>query len=295
MKIIFIGCVESSLKFLEATYHNTNAEIIGIVTKTQSTFNSDHISLADFAKENNIDWIDYKTNDEMEGWISQKEPDLIYCFGWSHILPISILGIPKYGAIGYHPALLPANRGRHPIIWALVLGLETTGSTFFCLTEEADAGDILNQQIVTIKKNDDARTLYNRLLTVGENQVVELTNAYLGNTIQSINQDDKTANTWRKRTKKDGLIDWRMTTDSILRLVRALTKPYVGAHAVYQENDYIIWKAETVNSDLTKIKNIEPGKVIETSGQTFTVKTGDTLIKITEHEWSTIPQVGEYL
>lgn len=98
-----------------------------------------------------------------------------------------------------------------------------------------------------------------------------------------------------KANKKDGLIDWRMTTDSILRLVRALTKPYVGAHAVYQENDYIIWKAETVNSDLTKIKNIEPGKVIETSGQTFTVKTGDTLIKITEHEWSTIPQVGEYL
>ena len=29
------------------------------------------------------------------------------------------LDIPKYGVVGYHPSLLPRNRGRHPIIWLL--------------------------------------------------------------------------------------------------------------------------------------------------------------------------------
>ena len=34
--------------------------------------------------------------------------------------------MPALGVIGYHPAELPKNRGRHPLIWALVLGLKKT-------------------------------------------------------------------------------------------------------------------------------------------------------------------------
>ena len=28
------------------------------------------------------------------------------------------------GVVGFHPALLPNNRGRHPLIWAKALGLD---------------------------------------------------------------------------------------------------------------------------------------------------------------------------
>jgi len=41
------------------------------------------------------------------------------------------LGIAPLGVVGFHPAALPANRGRHPLIWALFLGLKKTASTFF--------------------------------------------------------------------------------------------------------------------------------------------------------------------
>ncbi len=34
------------------------------------------------------------------------------------------------GVIGCHDTMLPQNRGRHPIIWALALGLKETGQTF---------------------------------------------------------------------------------------------------------------------------------------------------------------------
>ncbi|MEZ2718671.1 methionyl-tRNA formyltransferase [Niallia circulans] len=295
MKIIFIGCVESSLRFLEAIYNNTDAEIVGIVTKSESTINADHVSLANFAKKNQIDWHDFKSESQMEKWIRKKEPDLIYCFGWSHILPSCICEIPKYGSVGYHPSLLPANRGRHPIIWAIILGLEKTGSTFFFLTEEADAGDILNQRTVNIESKDDARTLYNRLLDVGEEQVITLTKDFMNNTIKPIRQEISIANTWRKRSKKDGIIDWRMTTDSILRLIRALTKPYKGAHVIYKGKESIIWRAEKFEKISFDLVNIEPGKVIGVEGNTFVVKTGDSLIKIVEHEWKCIPNVGEYL
>ena len=58
-------------------------------------------------------------------------PDIIFCFGWSRLIKEELLKIPKKGVVGYHPAMLPKNRGRHPLIWALALGIKTTGSTFF--------------------------------------------------------------------------------------------------------------------------------------------------------------------
>lgn len=295
MKIVFIGCVESSARFFKAINRETKAEIVGVVTKAHSNYNADHQSLAPLAEEHNIDWLDFIDNEQIEEWIKNKEPDLIYCFGWSHILPESIFSIPRYGAVGYHPALLPENRGRHPIIWALALGLKQTGSTFFYLTEEADAGDIISQEIVDIENEEDAGSLYEKLMKIGERQVVGLTKKFMNQTIQPVKQDTTKANTWRKRSKSDGLIDWRMSTKSIVSLIRALANPYVGAHAVYQGEDCIIWKAEEISESTILVDNIEPGKVVESDGKIFVVKTGDSLVKIIEHDWKVIPKRGEYL
>ena len=55
----------------------------------------------------------------------------IYKIDTSSNLEKSILKISKIGVLGYHPSFLPFNKGRHPLIWAKVLGLKKTGSTFF--------------------------------------------------------------------------------------------------------------------------------------------------------------------
>lgn len=295
MKIIFIGCVQSSEHFLKAIYRNTEANIVGIVTKTQSNFNADHVSLATFAKQHDIDWIDYKDNNTLLKWINEKCPDVIYCFGWSHLLPREIYSIASKGAVGYHPALLPQNRGRHPIIWALALGLKETGSTFFYLTEAADSGDIINQKVVSISENDDASKLYQKLLEIGEKQVVKLTDDLMKNRILPISQDESKANYWRKRSKKDGEIDWRMGSVNILRVIRALTKPYVGAHFVYQNEEYKVWSAKEIQMENWRYNNIEPGKVLAVNSDSFIIKTGDGLIEITECELQYTPKIGEYL
>lgn len=295
MKIVYIGCVESSLKYLQALSNEKEIEIVGIVTKIISATNSDHVSLVPYAEELGVDWLDFRENKELEEWIRAKKPDLIYCFGWSHILPKSIIDIPECGAIGYHPSLLPANRGRHPIIWAIALGLNETGSTFFYMSEGADEGDILNQKVVPIDIKEDAGSLYEKVLNIGSEQVVEMTKQLISKTLNPIKQNQLNSNNWRKRSKLDGQIDWRMSTDAILRLIRALTKPYIGAHAVYKGEDFIIWKAEEVVKYNATFDNFEPGKVVATDGNTFIVKTDDSLIKIVEHEWKTIPTQGEYL
>ena len=71
------------------------------------------------------------SNDETTiNFVKKCNPDIGYCFGWSQLIGKDVLNIPSKGIIGNHPAELPYNRGRHPIIWALALGLESTASTF---------------------------------------------------------------------------------------------------------------------------------------------------------------------
>ncbi|MCS1383978.1 formyl transferase [Lysinibacillus sphaericus] len=295
MKILFIGCVKSSERFLQAIYHKTTAELIGVVTKIESKYNADHVALDDFCDKKNIDWLNYENNEQLLNWVKQKNPDIIYCFGWSYLLPKEIYSLPPLGAIGYHPTLLPKNRGRHPIIWTLVLGLKETGSTFFYLTDIPDAGDILSQKRIVLEDSEDANSLYEKLLTVGEQQVVDMTNNIMSQTITPITQDEQQATYWRKRSKIDGEIDWRMNAKTILQLIKALTKPYVGAHFQYNNMDITIWRAKVLESH--DMDNIEPGKIVNVNvnDNSFMVKTADKLLQILEYEGDFIPKEGEYL
>ena len=247
------------------------------------------------AKANNIP-IFYRTKDnqdEIISFINSKNPDIIYCFGWSHILPKNILSIPKHGVIGFHPAELPNNRGRHPIIWALFLGLKQTASTFFVMDEGADTGDIISQKKIKIFE-DNAFSLYNKIINVALKQIVSFTLELekKGAFLDKIKQDKTEGNYWRKRTKNDGKIDFRMTSRAILNLVNALSRPYVGAHLEFQEKEIKVWE---VKEEKTNKLNHEPGKVLEVDGSDLIVKTYDGSIRIIDHEFNHLPLKGQYL
>lgn len=293
MKVLYIGCVTSSFEFLKSIFQNTAAEFVGVVTKVRSNYNADHHSLHIFCEEHNIDWIDYQNNDQLIQYILKKKPDVIYCFGWSHLLPKEVYSIPPLGAVGYHPTLLPKNRGRHPIIWTIVLGLKETGSTFFKLTEIPDAGDILSQRKLKLDELETANSLYEKLITIGKNQIVELTHQLIEGSVFSIPQQESEASYWRKREKKDGLIDWRMSSEAILNLINALIKPYRGAHFEYEGKEIKVWKAEQI--EVSNIKDLIPGQIVEVNDKFFVVKTSDKLLKIIDFEGDFEPIESIYL
>lgn len=294
MKVIFIGCVQFSLMALKTVLSCREATVVGVVTKQASSFNADFCSLDTIAIGNNIPFF-YANADsysDMVQWIRSLGPDVIYCFGWSSLLRRDVLDIPPKGVIGYHPAALPQNRGRHPIIWSLALGLAKTASTFFFMDEGADSGDILSQQEVLIEDIDDANSLYNKLCSVASGQIRTFTEDIALGTYSRSPQDSSKANYWRKRSKADGQIDWRMSANCINNLVRALTKPYVGAHFIYNGEEVKIWKAEIVENEFC---NIEPGKVIEVRGEDILIKCGEGALLLTKHECRDLPKRGDYL
>ena len=255
MRIVFIGAVKFSETCLKKLIE-IGAKPVGVCTLEKSHFNTDHVDLTQLCNRNIIP-VRYTPDINLIksiDWIRSHNPDVIFCFGWSRLLKPQLLKIAPLGVVGYHPAALPSNRGRHPLIWALVLGLSEMASTFFFMDEGVDSGDILSQQQVSITEKDDAGILYQKVTQTALNQLEQFVPAFASNNYQRIPQDHSKANTWRKRDRNDGKIDWRMTAKSIHNLVRGLTKPYVGAHFELNDKQIKVWKTKVIRNQESKYR-----------------------------------------
>lgn len=294
MRIVYIGCVKSSYRELQLLIDNKK-DVVGVITKESSSFNSDFCDISSLAYENGIPSFYAKNINDSDciSFIRQLCPDVIYCFGWSQLIKKEILEIPRYGVIGTHPTELPLNRGRHPIIWALAMGLEKTAASFFKMDESADTGEIIAQEIIPIKYEDYAIDLYNRIEDVECRLILQFTEELEQGVCKSISQNGFEGNSWRKRSRLDGIIDWRMSSRAIYNLVRALSYPYPGAEFEYRGKAISVWKAkEIITSDYS---NIEPGKVIKViNDHELIVKAYDNLVHVMECTPFSICE-GEYL
>lgn len=301
MRVCLIGCVEFSehaLQKLMELESQDICEVVGVITKKSSQFNSDFVDLGNTllrAKRAASNLHYYSDEPKALDFIDQVRPDVIYCFGWSNLLGKSILEAVPKGVIGFHPAELPRNRGRHPIIWALALGLPETASTFFRMDEGADSGPILSQEKLSISALDDARTLYDKIVQVAMKQIVQFTKELADNRESFYEQDHSLANYWRKRSVKDSLIDWRMEAEEINNLVRALAAPYPGAEFSSKGNETIkVWQSAVASEPVPS--NLEPGKVLQVLNSRVLVKCARNSALWLEHTAPALSvNAGDYL
>ncbi|MBS0418960.1 MAG: formyl transferase [Proteobacteria bacterium] len=293
MRIVFIGAVEFSRRALERLFE-LRANVVGVCTLASSGVNADHCDLRSTCSAHGVDWLHAPNinSDECLQWIAARRPDVIFCFGWSRLLRRPLLQLAPLGVVGFHPAELPANRGRHPLIWALVLGLPHTAATFFFMDEGADSGDILSQRRFAIEPADDAGTLYEKMTQCALEQMSEFVPQLAAGRFSRMPQDASGANSWRKRGRADGQVDWRMSSRSIHNLVRALAKPYVGAHFLHKGNEVKLWKTELV---MDTPVNAEPGKVLAVTSRGPVLACGERGLLLLRTEPECVLAAGEYL
>ncbi len=86
--------------------------------------------------------------------------DVILCAHNHAFVGSSARAKARYGALGYHPSLLPRHRGRDAIRWALHMGDKTTGGTVYWLDDGADTGAVAAQNWCWIRPTDTAQTLW---------------------------------------------------------------------------------------------------------------------------------------
>ena len=272
--IFFIGCVQSSEVALKALHIRPEIEICGVLTLRSSNFNSDFVDIGGIASNFGlpVHFAEETDKKALTALLTKHSVAIVFVIGWSRLLEIDILSIPTHGVVGFHPAALPQNRGRHPLIWALALGLEHTASTLFVMDEGVDSGPILSKKEVKISQKDDAQSLYDKVLAVLPEQIDGVVDQLVSGNLRTVPQDEVQATTWRKRGPLDGLIDWRMSPEAIFNLTRALTHPYVGAEFRYGERLGKLWRCEIVTGDFPR--NVEPGKVLYIEDCGPVIKTG---------------------
>lgn len=232
MKFGFVTCVELGLACIEEIYSIGGMLDLAITLRDDlAKTKSGRIYLDDFCRENNVDLVKIRhiNDEEAIEAIKAKEIDWLFIIGWSQIAGEEVLNAPKLGVLGIHPTLLPEGRGRAPIPWAILKGLEMTGVTLFRLDGGVDTGDIVAQEILPIASDETATSLYSRVQKAHRTLLRSIWKDLVDNRVELTPQDHSRMTIWDGRKPEDGRILPDMSVANADRLVRATTHPYPGA------------------------------------------------------------------
>jgi methionyl-tRNA formyltransferase len=153
-------------------------------------------------------------------------PDVLVVVAYGQIIPVSVLSIPRLGAVNVHASLLPRHRGAAPVAHAILAGDRETGVTIMRMDRQLDHGPVLASRKVEIGVDEDAVTLTNRLAGGGAELLVETLDHL--EEIEAVEQDDGAATVAPRLHRADGELEWDMGAREIDRRVRGL-QPWPGA------------------------------------------------------------------
>jgi len=211
--------------------------------------------------------------------VDRVDPDLVVVSSYARILPPSIIDVRPF--INVHYAPLPAYRGRANVNWALINGEPDVGITIHSIVPGLDAGPILAQERTPIGARDTITDLYARLNDLQERLLPDAVRARLGGELGAPQPEDG-ASYCCGRTPDDGLLDWTSSTESLDRLIRALTAPYPGAFTFCGTTRIVIDGAHPVPDAPVYVGRV-PGRVVgvDRASGDVDVLTGDGVLRIT--------------
>ncbi|SEJ36069.1 methionyl-tRNA formyltransferase [Halohasta litchfieldiae] len=285
MQAVFVTHNELGIACLEEL-SELGAEIKHVFTRPRREDISDQTDIGAFADNNDVPLsrVSSVNTPAVQSTIQDCDPDILFIIGWSQLVDTEVLEIPNVAALGMHPAPLPRGRGRAPLAWSLIKGLDETALSFFHLVEAADAGDIVGQQPLPIDRQDDAQSMYDKMVEAGRTLIQRHYTELESGTIPRQQQDHSAATWWPKREPHHGLIDWTRTPEEVYNWIRGQTRPYPGAYSYLDGDKITIWKAEPPASET---EFVTPGEIAYRDGDRLGVGSWEGIIDLTE------VQVGE--
>ena len=200
-------------------------------------------------------------------------PDVILSVWYRRLLGAELLALPRVAALNLHGSLLPAYRGRAPINWVLVNGERRTGVTLHHMTAEADAGDIVAQRAIDIEPDETALTLYQQVVKVGVDLLLEAYPNVLAGTAPRIPQDGARASVFPRRRPEDGRVEWTWPAARVANMIRAVAHPYPGAFVGDGPHRLFLWGGTVLPGERS---GAAPGTLLEIlPSRGITVATGE--------------------
>jgi methionyl-tRNA formyltransferase len=206
--------------------------------------------------------------------VAALHPDVIVVAAFGQILRSAVLALPPRGCVNVHASLLPRWRGAAPVQAAILAGDQVTGSTIMLMDEGMDTGPLLSQAALSIRPDETAGALTERLALQGAALLAETLPRWLEGELAPQPQDGSLATLCRPVRKEQGAIDWSRPADEIAAAVRAYT-PWPGAYTEWHGVALKVLQAQALAVPADDIV----GTVLETHGAVVVV-TGNGLLRL---------------
>lgn len=285
MRVVFVTHNELGLACLEELA-DLGADIRSVYTRPEREEIADQTDLEAFADSRGVPLhrVESVNTDAVKDEIAGFDPELLFVVGWSRLVDGEVLDLPSVAALGMHPAPLPRGRGRAPLAWSIIRGLDETALSLFHLVEEADAGDLVGQEPLPIDAEDDAASLYTKMVEAGRTLIRTHYPEFEAGEVPRTPQDDSRATWWPKRDPHHGLIDWTRMPGEVYDWIRGQTRPYPGAFSYLGDRKVTVWAADPPGDEPAFVA---PGEIAYRDGDALGVGAWEGVVELTE------VQVGE--
>jgi len=195
--------------------------------------------------------------------------DIIVVAAFGQLLSEEILTMPRFGCVNIHASLLPKYRGAAPIQWAVINGEEKSGVTIQQMAKGLDTGDMLIKREVILDAKETGASLFDKLMYVGAELIVELLPLIEQGKVIPEKQDEAQATHVTRLTKEMGNIDFGKDAVSIERLIRGLNS-WPSAYTYFKGKTLKIWEADVTGNEA----EAKPGEIIAVGKDFVEVATG---------------------
>lgn len=256
LNICFMGNPKFALRTLDVLNNEEKIDIKLVVTGKDKRRSRNKLSptpIKQYAMDNGLDVVtpDSVNTGEFINSLKDLNIDFIVVVAFGQLIGKGLLEEFEDRIINLHPSLLPKYRGAAPIQFTLLNGEKVTSPTTMLIEKSMDSGDILIQDKVEVKKDDDFLTLSEKLTEKGAFAIRDTLLNFDEVYNKRIKQDDSKATFTTKLTKEMGKIDWNNDKETIHNQVRALVV-FPKAYFTYEGLDVKVLEVKTRNIDEPK-------------------------------------------
>ena len=281
MRVLFWGTPEFAIPPLRALV-GEGFDVVGVVTQPdkpvgrhRSQLEPPPVKLVAIEESIPVLQPEKPRGDDFLAELRALDPDISVVVAYGHILPTSVIDLPRFGTINIHSSLLPKLRGAAPIQAAIREGHAETGITIMRMVKALDAGPLILQVAAPIPDDETYGELQLRLAEMGALALIEaLALIDLGEAAERP-QDESLATYAPKVDRAMTRVDWTADALTVSRIVRAYD-PRPGAYAVARSGEVKLFGGKLVPD----ARHREPGEVVAIDDAGMVVACGNGAVRI---------------
>ena len=164
LKLVFAGTPDVAVPSLKAFAADPRFDVVGVITRPDAPTGRGRkltpSPVKATALELGLPVIDLKPRSpEFMEALNNLHADIAAVIAYGNILPKNVLDAVPMGWYNLHFSLLPQWRGAAPVQRSIWAGEKVTGATVFRIVRAMDAGPILAQSTVEIRRARDRRRI----------------------------------------------------------------------------------------------------------------------------------------